>query len=426
MPYLVMSEQFFYPDGWGGAQIPRDISIALRRAGHSVDVVCGGDPYAPVGEARIPDPREKGVRIVRIPRIIGGNLHRYKLIRQLWFYMALIPLMLFRKSPDLYITQTNPPLIVTIVALVSFVKRRPFVIVAQDLYPEVLQSYLNAQDVGLTIKLVAGMLNWAYRRATRVVTLGPKMAELVRLKGVPPGRIAMISNWATGDLAVVRREDNNLIREWGLLERFVLLYSGNIGIGHEFETLLRAVKQVVAEHRELFVLFIGTGKRKNELENLIGRFGLENHATIKPFVPEHLLPQSYGLADLGLVTMREGYQGTIVPSKLLGHMARGIPTLYIGPEGDISCYIEASGGGVCFQPGDIEGVAAGVRRMMSNRDELKMMGEAVQRYYDDHLRQEHGIEAYEELIKEILSEREMPIITEVHGRRDAARTENRS
>lgn len=404
MPHIIISEQFFYPEGWGGAQLPRDLSVALQQGGHIVEAVCGADQYAPVGEAKIKDPREDGVRIVRIPRIFGGDFHRHKILRQLWFYIAVIPVMLFRWKPDLYITQTNPPLIVTIVAAIAFIKRQPFIIIAQDLYPEVLAASRQWRGLRIGMRLLTGLLNWSYRRATRVVTLGPKMAELLRGKGVPKERIEIISNWATGELSVVRGGDNILRREWGLDGYFVALYSGNMGTGHEFETILRAVKLVAMENPNLMAVFIGKGKRRQELEDLVTSYGVERNTMIKPFMPQQLLPQSYGLADLALITMREGFEGAIVPSKLLGHMARGIPTIYIGPVGDISYYIEESGSGVCFRNGDVNGVVEVLKSMIVNSLDLKKMGESGRRYYEAYLSRENALCAYRRLTEQVLAE----------------------
>ena len=88
------------------------MTIALARGGAEVEVICGSDQYATVEGAATDDPTASGVRIRRIPRLIGGDIHRLKLLRQLWFYACALPMLLFRRRPDLIVTQTNPPLVV--------------------------------------------------------------------------------------------------------------------------------------------------------------------------------------------------------------------------------------------------------------------------------------------------------------------------
>ena len=62
-------------------------------------------------------------------------------------------------------------------------------------------------------------------------------------------------------------------------------------------------------------------------------------------LPARRLPESFGIADVAVVTLRVPFAGLVVPSKLQGYMARGIPTLYIGPDSDIERFIERSAGG---------------------------------------------------------------------------------
>src|SRR5256885_10913785 len=46
-------------------------------------------------------------------------------------------------------------------------------------------------------------------------------------------------------------------------------------------------------------------------------------STFHDLVPAEDLPLSMGVADLALVTLRDGFEGVVVPNKLLGYMARG-------------------------------------------------------------------------------------------------------
>ena len=109
---LVFAEQFYYPDGWGGAQIPRDITIHLARAGFDVCVVCGSDQYATVQGDPGPSPAAFGVRIVHLPKLTSGEIHKHKLLRQVWFYLLAMPVLLAVHRPAMLLTQTNPPLLV--------------------------------------------------------------------------------------------------------------------------------------------------------------------------------------------------------------------------------------------------------------------------------------------------------------------------
>jgi len=396
---VVLVEQYFYPDGWGGAEIPRDIAIALTSGGLAVDVVCGSEQYAPLPPGPpAPDPQAHGVRIVRVPRLLRGPVRRLRLLRVLWFCLCALPTLLLRPRVALFVTQTNPPLVVPAVALVAALRRTPLVIIAQDVYPEVL--FASGLSRGsLSGRLLAHLFAWAYRRAHRVVVLGPFMRERMLRKGVEPERIVTVSNWATGVLRCQRGADNPLRAEWQLAQRFVVLYSGNVGIGHEFETFLRGVARAAREHDELAVVFIGAGSRLDELRTQVRELGLEGRVSFRDLMPAELLPHSMGIADLALVTLRNGFEGVIVPSKLFGYMARGIPTLYVGPRSDVAEVIEAADCGACCPSGDVDAVAKALCRAMESAALLERWSHNGRSYYQRYLTRELALARYLDLAR---------------------------
>ena len=402
---MLLVEQYFFPEGWGGAEIPRDIAVGLREAGFAVDVLCSKDQYVPMRKDESQDPAARGVRIFRIPRILPGSVHRFKSIRILWFCLCALPRLVFHRGVDLYITQTNPLLIVPTTAIASFLRRKPLLIIAQDLYPEVLFASGAVTASSLSGRLMSRLFAWSYRRAVCVVALGPAMRQRIIEKGVAPGRIRVISNWATGDIQPIRGRENPLRTEWGMGERFVVLYSGNLGVGHEFRTLLEGVRRAWAVGVDVHVLFIGGGVRLIETHRLVSALDLDDRVTFKGFVPAEVLPFSLGLADLAVVTLRKGFEGVIVPSKVLGYMARAIPILYVGPDGDVGEMIRDANCGECCLPGDSEGVAHVLQRAASERMLLRQWGDNAQRRYGSHYTRRSALGQYVEVVHGLLARR---------------------
>jgi len=401
-PEILFVEQYYYPEGWGGAQIPRDITISWARHGWGVRVLCGSEQYADTGSEPIEDPRRYGVVIRKIPRFLGGDVRQAKILRQLWFCTAALPHLLFGARPRAIVAQTNPPLGVVLLALVAAVRNCPLVIIAQDLYPEVLFAHGMLSRRKLLARPLSAMFGWAYRRASAVVSLGPRMTERLIEKGVSNDRICRISNWSTGDISVVSGDDNPLLTEWRLREAFVLVYSGNFGAAHDCETLLRGFAQANKLAPELRLVIIGRGTRVAEARHWTDALGLGDWVTFKSFVPFALLPQTFGIAHLGVVTLLPGFDGLVVPSKLLGNMARAIPTLYVGPEGsDVDVYIRESGGGITIVNGDVEGFARRVAELARHPQRLREMGLAAQRYYAKFLARDIGIARYQSLLSSV-------------------------
>jgi colanic acid biosynthesis glycosyl transferase WcaI len=401
---VVFVEQFYYPDGWGGAQIPRDITTTLVKCGWSVEVVCGSEPYAPVVGIAQTDPTTLGVRMRRIPRILRGDIHSHKLLRQLCFYALAVPLLLLRR-PSVYVVQTNPPLIVPIVALISWLHRRPMVIIAQDIYPEVIFAYGSINSNSIAAWLLKSIFRSGYRRAAKVISLGPNMSRRLIEKGVDAVRIVNISNWATGDVEVVRGRNNKLRTEWGLQNKFVLLYSGNLGKAHDIESPIAALKDAVVHVPNLCLVFIGNGSRTQEAKALAVRYGVESLVHFRSPVSSEMLPHSLGLADVALVTLMESFEGLVVPSKLLGHLARGVPTLYIGPPGDIDYYLEESGGGCSVRNGETQAIVQLLLHWQKSTAALERMSESGKYFYQEKLSQSVGLEKYRQVIGDLVGQK---------------------
>jgi glycosyltransferase involved in cell wall biosynthesis len=403
LPTIVFAEQFYYPEAWGGAQLLRDLTTHLATNGYHIEVVCGSDPYASgVADDEIEDPAALGVAIRRTPRLLAGDVHRLKLLKQIGFYACSLPILAFRRRPALFVTQTNPPLLVPLVTIVALVHRRPFVIIAQDIYPEVLFAHGMMRRNGIAGRLLRRLFTWAYRRATKVVALGDTMRERLIEKGVSGRRVRVISNWATGDTSIDLAKSDELRFEWNLGNQFVILYSGNIGAAHDVETPISVLRLLRDRSLNVTLLFMGNGTRLESARRAATAAGLTDAVCFRPFVPFSRLPHVLGLADLALVTLREGFEGLVVPSKLLGYMARGLPTVYIGPPSDAERVLLDSGGGISCRSGSPAATADDIQRLIMQPEERRAMGIAAARYYERHLSREIGLANHARLIAEVL------------------------
>jgi len=402
---VVFVEQFYYPDGWGGAELPRDLSTHLVGCGYEVEVICGSEQYVPVDGSPGPDPALQGVRIRRIPRLFGGDIHRFKIVRQVWFCTALSLLLCLRRRPGLFVSQTNPPLAVPLVAAAAKILRRPYLLIAMDIYPEVLEVHGAIRSSGLVSRLLGTVFQRAYRGARRVVALGPIMRERLVAKGVATDKITEISNWSTGAEGVIRGAENTLRTQWDLEGKFVLVYSGNLGIGHEFETLIRGFAGALEAVPAARLVIIGGGSRLAEVKRMTHELGLDSVVRYSGFVPADRLPESMGLADMAIVTLRPGFEGLIVPSKLLGYMSRGIPALYIGPRSDVDHFLTRYRCGIAVRNGDAIAVRDAIVMAARNPARLEAMGNAGSIGYLADLSRDAALARYEAVVADCLSER---------------------
>jgi glycosyltransferase involved in cell wall biosynthesis len=177
------------------------------------------------------------------------------------------------------------------------------------------------------------------------------------------GKIREIPNWSP-PVVPVESEQNRFRASLGVGEDFVVAYSGNMGLAHEFDTILEAAA-TLQDQRVVF-LMVGGGPRRAEVEDEARRRGLGNMRFLSP-QPREALAESLSAAEAHLVTMRSNLCGLVVPSKFYGVLAAGRPCLFVGPEeSEVARVIRESRAGWVVAPGDGKELAAAILKWMEN------------------------------------------------------------
>ena len=168
------------------------------------------------------------------------------------------------------------------------------------------------------------------------VVIGEKMRDRLILNGVEESKIKVIHNWFVGELNHnVENEVSELKKDWGLDNKFVVGYSGNLGRAHDHTLFLKTVELLKSKENILF-LFIGGGYGMDELKKGAIDKNLKN-IKFKPYQPQVQLPVTLSIPDIHLISLLPSLEGLIVPSKLYGVLAVKRPVLFIGSDsGEIS------------------------------------------------------------------------------------------
>ena len=100
---------------------------------------------------------------------------------------------------DAVVTLTTPPIIGLIGTLLRRLKGTRHVYWSMDLHPDASLALRRMSPRNPVVRCLAGLSNWVYRHADRVVVLGPYMADRVLMKGVREDRVATIPVWSRRD-----------------------------------------------------------------------------------------------------------------------------------------------------------------------------------------------------------------------------------
>jgi colanic acid biosynthesis glycosyl transferase WcaI len=236
---------------------------------------------------------------------------------------------LFGRSVDRNLFLTQPPLFYLWGSILKIVRRQSYFIVLMDIYPDIaVQAGLFSADSILT-RFLTRLARFGLQHADGVIVIGRCMQEKVLGMGVPPERIHVIPNWGDPQVNNQNPGPHNKFREehhWQ--DKFIILYSGNIGTSHYFDDILEVARRL-RNHPDLLFVFIGNGSRHREVEAYKNRHALTN-VELLPFQPQERLPETLSAGDVHFVSVRDGFAGLVVPSKVYGIMAAGRPVLYQG------------------------------------------------------------------------------------------------
>jgi glycosyltransferase involved in cell wall biosynthesis len=250
-------------------------------------------------------------------------------------YLSLYPALWWRalRLPrhDVTVMLTDPPLQFVFGSVLHLFKRTRLVHWAQEVYPEVAECLGVIRPRGFIARCLRSVANAALRCCDRVVVVGGCMRDRLIARGLPADALEIIPNWSRPEkVRPLAPEENAFRQEHQLAGRFVVMYSGNIGLAHTFAETLDAAGRLQSLEPRLLFLFVGDGPRLDWLREETARRQLTNLRFLPP-QPRDCLAASLSAADLHLVTMRDDLCGLVVPSKFYGILAAGRPVIFVGP-----------------------------------------------------------------------------------------------
>jgi glycosyltransferase involved in cell wall biosynthesis len=370
---LIFVNRYFYPDLSATSQLLTDLVGSLPGDAFELHVICSRQLYDDA-RARLSSTGRHGE--ARIHRCWSLRFGRNRLLGRAADYLSFALSATFRlvrlvRRGDVIVAMTDPPMMALCAAVVARLRDAVLVNWLQDVFPEVAIALGVVKPTSWAMALLLRARNWTLRVATRNVVLGFGMGQLIKAKGIASSAVPVIENWADGEALTPRPPQwSNLRRSLNAEGRFVVQYSGNMGRAHEYETLLRAARELRAEEGWLF-LFVGGGANMQPLRQKAEQEGLHNMRFL-PLQPREQLADSLAAADVHVSCLLPGLEGLIVPSKLYGILAAGRPVIVIGdPDGEQARVVRAAHCGSVIGCGEGAALVDELRRMRAEPEWLQ-------------------------------------------------------
>jgi colanic acid biosynthesis glycosyl transferase WcaI len=389
----------YWPDLSATGQLLTELAEDLVRIhGWDVSVVCGYPLRSPA-----PLPSSEWRNGVHIVRAAGSTLDPKQFVGRASNYLTYFASAMLRglgiRKPDVVVALTDPP-IIGVAALAAARKAgAPFVFLCEDIFPEVA-TLLEDFRSGAVNDALTHVNRFLVRKAQRIIALGETMKRrLVEGKGANPASITVIHNWADCSAVAPGPRDNPFARQHGLVDKFVALHAGNIGLSQDLEIVLHAADQL-RDREDIAFVFVGEGAKKKDLQDIAARRELRN-VMFLPFQPRETMDQSYATADVSLISLKRGLAGVIVPSKVYNVLASGRACVAaVERDCEVADIIQRTGCGYVVEPGDATALRARVVELAANRQRAQAMGVAARNAALEFDRPKQ-VAAYDALLREV-------------------------
>ena len=379
---LLIYAHYYIPDTASTGQILRELAEGMLDE-FDVTVICVVPSYLGTVEDKYKTQmfyRENinGVDIlrIRVPEFSKTNtISRIKNILT-YFFGAMIATFKVGKQ-DYVFSISQPPILGGLLGVWGkWMKHAKYIYNIQDFNPEQVLAVNFSKN-----KLITGAMmffdKFSCRQSDLIITVGRDLVQTVhnRFKGKKVPKTVMINNWIA-EKEIYPMEANHpkvmaFKEKYGLQDKFVIMYSGNIGMYYDLENLMKVIEGIkpgtkTAEGKEVAFAFVGAG---TVLDKLVA-YKEEKHMDNVVFIPyqdKADLIYSLNAGDVHWCVNAKGIKGVSCPSKYYGIAAAAKSVLAVlEKDSEIRCVIEETEGGLCAEPGDYEAVAKNLQWFIDN------------------------------------------------------------
>jgi colanic acid biosynthesis glycosyl transferase WcaI len=372
----IFVNQFGWADSAPTSLLLTDVCRQLTEEGHEVHVVCGRATYV-LEKA----PTAPPFHLHRVPCMPFGR-GPLRIASYASFFAAAAYRVMQLPKPDVLVTMTTPPLLSLLGTLFGRLRGDRHFMWEMDLFPEALADTGIIRANSRILRMLLGAANYARQQAEGIVVLGQCMERRLAAAGVARARIHVAENW--GDSRVIQCLPFQ--RETPLK----VLYSGNLGLTHDVDTLGSALVGL-RNDSSLKFRFTGGGKRFDQLRAFAAMHSLA-YVSFEPYCAREDLSEHLAWADVGLVTQLATCFGTVVPSKIYALMAAGRPIVFVGPrQSTAGKVITHYGCGWCVENGDRKMLVSLLRWLQENRPAVEAAGRRGHKAFLEHYDMPTGV-----------------------------------
>lgn len=362
---IVLLCDWLPPDFGAVGQYTLQRGYELADAGHDVAVVGFSSEQRPTEDKPV------GAGRLRIRFVHRGAYDKRSLLqRAFWSLSANLVLLRaafsYLRAADEVVFTGSPPFLLHFIAPLNLLLRRNLVYRITDFHPECLMA--EYQKVPMALRLLHQATLFWRRRISTFEVLGHDQAARLIAQGFASSRIRLVRDPSPVSITA---ETIPMSLPAALAGRKVLLYSGNFGVAHDAPTIIAALSEAETTHPgQMGVWLNAVGSKADEVESQLRARGVLVHRS-KPVALSEL-PALLKAPHAHLISLRDGFVGYVLPSKVYACIASGLPVLYVGSaESDVHLLCATAHGAQRYQRvsvGDVEGAHQALITLLNLRE----------------------------------------------------------
>ena len=425
---LLIYAHYYIPDTASTGQILRELAEGMLD-NFDITVICVVPSYLGSIEDKYKIQKYyeeciNGVKLLRIRVPEFSKANKKSRIKNIFSYFVGAMVATFKVGKmDYVFSISQPPILGGLLGVWGkWVKHAKYIYNIQDFNPEQVLAVGYSNN-----KLITNAMMWfdkfSCRQSNLIITVGRDLVKTIenRFNGKKVPKTVMINNWTDEKEIYPLPESHPKVvefkKKYGLDGKFVIMYSGNIGLYYDLEKLIKVMKQFrkgytfkgiyekgpkTKDGREVVFAFVGAGSVLDKLILYSKKHQFENIVFI-PYQDKTDLVYSLNAGDVHWCVNAKGIKGVSCPSKAYGIMAAGKAIIGVLESGtEVRGLIEESNCGKCCEPGDYAEVADIIRWYIENADsdEERKMGMRGRKYLEEKLTRSVSVSRYaEEILK---------------------------
>lgn len=415
---LLIYAHYYIPDTASTGQILRELAEGMSDS-FNITIICVVPSYLGTIEDKYKTQKYyeeeiNGVKVlrIRVPEFSKTN-KKSRIKNVVSYFMGAMGATFKVGKIDYVFSISQPPILGGLLGVWGkWVKHAKFIYNIQDFNPEQVLAVGYAKSRFITDFMMA-FDKFSCKRSDLVITVGRDLVETVekRFEDKKVPKTVMINNWIDKNEIYPLPENNERVlafkKKYELDDKFVIMYSGNIGLYYDLENLIKVIERFgtdtrTADGREVVFAFIGAGTVLDKLVSYVKEHNMDNVKFI-PYQDKADLIYSLNAGDVHWCVNAKGIKGVSCPSKYYGLAAAGKPVIGVLESGsEVRCLIEDTHGGLCCEPGEYDHIEKNIRWFIDNAgsSEIKDMGIRSRDNLEKNLTRDVSVRKYaEEILK---------------------------